>query len=105
MTTSVKDSGDNLVPAMEYCPHSILEGEEPTPGPSCIPSMVLQSPKQGCNFQEVKGRHDSPAFQGSPELVQFVVQEADAERARVESSPNHFSLVVVEGLKLIDAQW
>jgi len=64
--------------------------------------MVLQSTKQGCNFQEVKGRHDSPAFQGGLELVQLVVQEADAERARVESSTK---LVVVEGLKLIDAQW
>jgi len=103
-TTSIKNSRNNLAPAMENCSHSILEREEAAPGPSRIPGMVLQSTQQSCNFQEVKGRHDSPALQGGAELVQLVVQEADAEGARVESSPNHFSLVVVERLKLVDTQ-
>jgi len=103
-TTLIEDSRDNLALAMEDCPHSILEGEEPTPGPLCMLGMVLQSTKQSCNFQEVKGRHDSPALQGGAELVQLVVQETDAEGARVELSPNHFSLVVAERLKLVDTQ-
>ena len=66
--------------------------------------MILENPKERCDFQKVEGRLGRPFLQGGAELVQLVVQQAHTQCTGVESSTDHFSLVVVEGFKFVNAQ-